>query len=99
MIKIKRWEVFYVEKNKTASDKNRCTAQLDPTAVNNGIFSTHYFYYHNRCCFVSESYEGLTQNYEKSALTAIDMTADGRMISVNNPVDSGLIDTAEVAVM
>ena len=35
------------------------------------------------------------QNYEKSALTAIDMTADGRMISVNNPVDSGLIDTAE----
>lgn len=54
MIKIKRWEVFYVEKKKTASDKNRCTAQLDPTAVNNGIFSTHYFYYHNRCCFVSE---------------------------------------------
>ena len=42
-----------------------------------------------------KSYEGLTQNYEKSALTAIDMTADGRMISVNNPVDSGLIDTAE----
>lgn len=29
------------EKKKTASDKNRCTAQLDPTAVNNGIFSTH----------------------------------------------------------
>lgn len=42
-----------------------------------------------------KSYEGLIQNYEKSALTAIDMTADGRMISVNNPVDSGLIDTAE----
>ena len=42
-----------------------------------------------------KSYEGLTQNYEKSALTAIDMTADGRMISVNNSVDSGLIDTAE----
>ena len=42
-----------------------------------------------------KSYEGLTQNYEKSALTAIDVTADGRMISVNNPVDSGLIDTAE----
>ena len=37
----------------------------------------------------------LIQNYEKSALTAIDMTVDGRMISVNNPVDSGLIDTAE----
>lgn len=42
-----------------------------------------------------KSYEGLIQNYEKSALTAIDMTADSRMISVNNPVDSGLIDTAE----
>ena len=37
----------------------------------------------------------LIQNYEKSAVTAIDMTVVGRMMCVYYPVDSGLIDTAE----
>ena len=86
---------FLCRKNKTASDKNRCTAQLDPTAVNNGILVPIIFIIIIGVVSYQKSYEGLTQNYEKSALTAIDMTADGRMISVNNPVDSGLIDTAE----